>query len=248
MEEKIINALKDFGLTDYEARVYYAVCISKIAPATELSKLSEVPRARIYDILSTLARKGWVNILEGTPTKYTSSNFNIIKKKVEEKENKLKKSKTVILEEIEAYSKGDEEVMSEAAQELILGKENVMKVITNLIQTSKSEIVINYFSDRLLNNLFSFLKDAKKRGVGVKIILNSKQKFTTNIRKMKKLFKMRKGVEGKPKHGGLLIDKRHYLNIFESKNDINAVAVYYKKCILCLNAWLNRVWEESEKI
>ncbi|MEA2004113.1 MAG: helix-turn-helix domain-containing protein, partial [archaeon] len=70
MEQEIIRSLKEFGLTDYEARVYYGACIADIAGATELSKISEVPRARIYDVLSTLARKGWINIIDGKPTKY----------------------------------------------------------------------------------------------------------------------------------------------------------------------------------
>lgn len=247
MEEKIISALKDFELTDYEARVYYAVCISETASATELSKLSKVPRARIYDILSTLARKGWVNILEETPTRYTPSNFNIIKKKLDEEENKLKKSKIIILEEIEAYSKSDEEVISEAAQELISGKENVIKLIKKFVSKAKSEIMLNYLSTFLLEELIPSIEQAKRRKVNIKIILSLKQKLPT-LRSMKKLAEIRRCLEENPKHGCLLVDKKYYMNIFEEGDKINAVVLYYKKCILCLSAWLNRIWDESKKI
>jgi len=247
MEKKIINALKDFGLTDYEARVYYSVCISETASATELSKLSKVPRARIYDILSALARKGWVNILEGTPTKYQPANFNAIKKKLEEKENKLKKSKTIVLEEIEAYSKSDEEVISEAAQELILEKEKVINLAKRYISKAKSKIILNYLSTSLLENLIPDLEYAKRKKVNIRIILSSKQKVPI-LRSMKKLGEIRRGSEEKPKHGGLLVDRKYYMNVFENGDEINAVVLYYRKCIFCLSAWLNRVWEESRKI
>ena len=108
MEQKIIESLKAFGLTDYEARVYYGACIANIAGATEISKISKVPRARIYDILSTLSRKGWINIIDGKPTKYQPQDYNVIKVKLEDEEKRLKKSKTAILEEIISYSKNYE--------------------------------------------------------------------------------------------------------------------------------------------
>ncbi len=247
MEENILNALKTFGLTDYEAKVYYAVCVSETSSATDLSKLSKVPRARIYDILSTLARKDWVIILEERPVRYKPANFNIIKKKLEEKENKLKKAKSEILEEIEAHSKKDEEIISEAAQELISGKENVLKLIKTFISKAKSEIILNYISTSLLEKLIPELESAKRKKVTVKVILSSKQKVTS-LRSIKKAFEVRRGIEEKPAHGNLLVDKKYYTNLFETKDAINAVAIYYKKCIFCLSAWLNREWEESRKI
>ncbi|MCK4730233.1 MAG: TrmB family transcriptional regulator [Candidatus Aenigmarchaeota archaeon] len=246
MEENILNALKTFGLTDYEAKVYYAVCVSETSSATDLSKLSKVPRARIYDILSTLARKGWVNILEERPVRYKPTNFNIIKKKLEEEENKLKKAKTEILEEIEAHSKKDKDVISEAAQELISGKEDVLKLIKTFISKAKSEITLNYVSTFLLDKLIPDLEYAKRKKIKIKIILSSNQKVPA-LRTLKKISEVNRGIK-EPTHGNLLVDKKYYANLFETKDNIHAVAIYYKKCIFCLSAWLNREWEESRKI
>jgi len=247
MEQKIINALKEFGLTDYEARVYYSACIAETAGATELSKLSEVPRARIYDILSTLARKGWINIVYGKPTRYRPADFTSIKKKLEDEEKRLKKSKTEILEEIISYSNKEEEATSEAAQDLMLGKEKVLKTIQNWIAASRSDIMIIYFSDAMLKELFTSLESKSRQGVKISIILRLGQKIE-NPRKMRRLFNIRRGDEKNPKHGCIMVDKKYYQNVFEKEDDINSVMLHYGKCVLCINAWLNRLWEESEKV
>ncbi len=247
MEQKIINALKEFGLTGYEARVYYSTCIAETAGATELSKLSEVPRARIYDILSTLARKGWINIVYGKPTKYRPTDFTAIKKKLEDEEKRLKKSKTEILEEIISYSNKEDEATSEAAQDLILSKEKVLRAIQNWIAASESDIMIIYFSDALLKELLSSLESKSKQGVKINIIMRLGQ-VMANPRKMRRLFNIRRGDEKNPKHGCLMVDKKYYQNVFEKEDDINSVVLHYSKCVLCINAWLNRLWEESEKV
>ena len=247
MEHEIIRSLKEFGLTDYEARVYYGACIADIAGATELSKISEVPRARIYDILSTLARKGWINIIDGKPTKYQAQNYKIIKEKLESEEKRLKKSKTAILEEVISYSKNYENEDSEASQELILGKKDVLSKMRKWIAASKTNILILYFSDILIEELYADLERCGKRGIKIDIILNSEQQFR-KTKKSKKLFNVRRGDEKYPKHGNFIVDKKYYLNIFEKNDDINAVQIYYNKCVLCINAWLNRFWEECTKV
>ena len=247
MEQQIIDSLKEFSLTDYEARVYYGACIAETAGATELSKLSDVPRARIYDILSTLARKGWINIIYGKPTKYQPADYAAIKKKLEEEERRLKKSKTKILEEIITYHKTEDKKTSEATQDLITGRENVLRTMQNGIAASRSDIMIAYFSDSLLEELFTSLESCSRRGIKISIILSSKQAMA-NPRKMKRRFKIKRGDEKHPKHGSFMVDRKHYQNVFESEDNANSVILHYNKCILCVNAWLNRFWDECEKI
>jgi len=139
------------------------------------------------------------------------------------------------------------EITEEAAQELILEKEKVINLAKRYISKAKSKIILNYLSTSLLENLIPDLEYAKRKKVNIRIILSSKQKVPI-LRSMKKLGEIRRGSEEKPKHGGLLVDRKYYMNVFENGDEINAVVLYYRKCIFCLSAWLNRVWEESRKI
>jgi HTH-type transcriptional regulator, sugar sensing transcriptional regulator len=50
--------LLSLGLTEYESKAYLAMLQKQSSSASELSKLSGVPRTRIYEILDRLARSG----------------------------------------------------------------------------------------------------------------------------------------------------------------------------------------------
>jgi len=68
---RIINTLKRLGLTEYESRAYIALLEHGEADALEISRRSGVPRTRIYDILSKLESRGFIQGLKGTrPTIY----------------------------------------------------------------------------------------------------------------------------------------------------------------------------------
>ncbi len=62
--------LLSLGLTEYESKAYLAMLRKQSSSASELSKLSGVPRTRIYDILDRLARSGLCVELLGREKKY----------------------------------------------------------------------------------------------------------------------------------------------------------------------------------
>ena len=72
VKREILEALKGIGLNLYERNIYAAILIKKIATASELSELSNVPRARVYDVLGSLEQKGFVVIQHGSPFRYVA--------------------------------------------------------------------------------------------------------------------------------------------------------------------------------
>lgn len=58
--DKKINLLEKIGLTESESKVYLALVQYGIKSGYEASKLSMVPRSKIYNILETLVNKGFV--------------------------------------------------------------------------------------------------------------------------------------------------------------------------------------------
>ncbi len=59
------RALKDFDLTEYEARVYLALLESPGAGAATLARQARIPRTRVYDVLKGLLRRGFVSRTSG---------------------------------------------------------------------------------------------------------------------------------------------------------------------------------------
>ncbi len=69
MDENI-SVLKGMGLTMYEAQAYVTLASLISAPAVEISKKSNIPRSKIYDVLKGLARKNFIEVENGRPQTY----------------------------------------------------------------------------------------------------------------------------------------------------------------------------------
>ena len=57
----VLNSLRRLGLNQYEAKAYFALATLGKSTAGELSARAELPRPRVYDVLSSLQDKGFVN-------------------------------------------------------------------------------------------------------------------------------------------------------------------------------------------
>ena len=70
LDESFINALRDYGLTTYEARAYYVLLATGETGAGVIAKFAGIPQQRIYDTLSSLERKGFVQVMHTNPKRY----------------------------------------------------------------------------------------------------------------------------------------------------------------------------------
>ena len=68
--EEIVETLREFGLNDYEARTYSALVFMGPSKAGEISRESQVPQSKIYEILDILTGRQLVEVLEGRPKEY----------------------------------------------------------------------------------------------------------------------------------------------------------------------------------
>lgn len=75
IDEGFVNALRDYGLTTYEARAYYVLLTVGEAGAGTIARLSGIPQQRIYDTLTSLERKGFVQVRHTNPKKYAPLNI-----------------------------------------------------------------------------------------------------------------------------------------------------------------------------
>jgi len=55
---ELLSHLITLGLTTYESKGYLAMLKKQSLTASELAKLSDIPRTRIYDVLEKLAQRG----------------------------------------------------------------------------------------------------------------------------------------------------------------------------------------------
>jgi sugar-specific transcriptional regulator TrmB len=114
---KTLDTLKALGLNKYERNLWVAILSRGSATAGELSDISNVPRSRCYDVLESLASKGFVVVQPGKPIRYMSlpprEALDRVKKKIHE-------------DAVELGEKIDRFVKSDSIRELEkLHKENI---------------------------------------------------------------------------------------------------------------------------
>lgn len=65
---QLIHNLEKLGLTENEAKAYVGLVSLGEATAREIHDLTNVPRAKVYEILKMLAKKGYLEVRQGSPT------------------------------------------------------------------------------------------------------------------------------------------------------------------------------------
>ena len=70
--QKVLDALKQIGLNLYERKLWVSLLSRGTSTAGELSSLAKVPHSRTYDVLESLAEKGFVIVQNAKPMKYVA--------------------------------------------------------------------------------------------------------------------------------------------------------------------------------
>jgi len=78
-EEEVVGALKDFGLCQYEARMYFTLLTICKAKVSEITRRASVPQSKAYDVLDGLVAKGFVELTAERPKQYRARVLDEIK-------------------------------------------------------------------------------------------------------------------------------------------------------------------------
>ena len=80
-----LEKVKKLGLNSYEAKVYLSLYERESLSVSEISKLSGVPRARVYDTLDSLMVEGLATLKPGKHKRYSAANPEVLQGKLERK-------------------------------------------------------------------------------------------------------------------------------------------------------------------
>ncbi|MBI2545316.1 MAG: TrmB family transcriptional regulator [Candidatus Aenigmarchaeota archaeon] len=182
---KVMDALKGIGLNLYERKLWVALLARGTSTAGELSEIANVPRSRSYDILQSLAEKGFVIAQPAKPLRYVAippgEALERAKRKLEE-DMKLTvqridelKTSPVMKELSSVHSTGLSMISTEEMAGALKGKGLVMQQMGSMFKTANKKINILTTGDGLndiFENHFSDLKKAADRGVKVQIAVS----------------------------------------------------------------------------
>ncbi len=201
---KVFDALKGIGLNLYERRLWVALLARGTGTASELSEIAGVPRSRTYDVLQSLADKGFVVVQTGKPIKYVAippdEALERAKKKLEEEYkiaiqriDDLKES--VVMRDLnDLFSKGLKIISPEDITGALKGKYSVHQQFETMFKDAKEKISILTTSDglnELLKSHFDILKKAKEKGVQIRIATIADEKNADAIKSLSGIAEIR---------------------------------------------------------
>lgn len=179
---KTMDSLKAIGLNKYERNLWVALLSRGTSTAGELSDISKVPRSRCYDVLESLAARGFIVIQPGKPMKYVTINpkeaMERAKKKIledaqetSEKMSRLAKSDTI--KELEILHKENiKTVMPEELSGSLKGRYAMLQQVETMLKKAKKSvkfITTETGLAEILENHGNILKKASESGVKIQL-------------------------------------------------------------------------------
>jgi sugar-specific transcriptional regulator TrmB len=104
LRENIILNLKEFGLSEYEAKAYLTLTLHGPLTASNVAENSKIPQSKVYGILKSLSDKFLAESWKGKPLKFKSIEPSIGLKKILERKKmaieSLREKSAVMLEQL----------------------------------------------------------------------------------------------------------------------------------------------------
>ena len=168
LREKLVKDLRQFGLSEYEAKAYLALAIHGPLPASSLSNFSKIPQSKIYEILKSLVSKSLAEYWNGRPIRYKAVQPNFaLNKLIDTKKsniNSLTELSNSLVDKLKPVEKEEHEIWSSAGKRSFLEKASEMILKAKKIGFSTTARFSRY---PILDD--AYLK-ALKRGVKIRVL------------------------------------------------------------------------------
>jgi sugar-specific transcriptional regulator TrmB len=139
---KVERSLREIGLTEYESLAYLALVKSGELTASKVSKLASIPYSKVYGVLDSLERKGWVEIKGGRPRHYyPRPPVEALRAEELRKASRFEQIRKLLVSELQPlYEQRD--VKEKPEIWIIRGVENIASTIREIPQKVKRELMV----------------------------------------------------------------------------------------------------------
>lgn len=139
---KVERSLREIGLTEYESHAYLSLVKSGELTASKVSEDTSIPYSKVYSVLDSLERKGWVKIKGGRPRLYyPRSPVEALRAEELRKKTKFEQNREQIISELQPlYEQRDMKEKPEIW--IIRGVENIASTIKEIPSKVKRELMV----------------------------------------------------------------------------------------------------------
>lgn len=176
------EALKKFGLTEKETKVYLTCLELGLTTASKISEKANIPRTLTYDILQRLIELGLVSyLIKANKKHFRAADPQKLISILKEKEEAVKRVMA------ELISLQEKKVGEKTIVEIYEGKEGIKTIFDDILKTKKEDLVFGVTgkADRvLMYYLPSFRKKLKEIKIPVKMLCDYEAKKSEAVKEL----------------------------------------------------------------
>lgn len=236
--------MKEFGLSDYEAKTYTALLALKMAKVSDIAKNCSVPRNKIYAVAESLHKKGLVEIIPEKVVRFRAVPFEeVMKILIKEQETRLRsmeESAKKISSMLSSLSV--EKKREDSTGEFLVYKSRKMirKKLRDIISRAGSKLFLAV-SKEDLSHIMPIAKKASKRA-DVRILCSVTEESMALVKKCKSFCRIHHIEKMLPERIAIVDDSEAF--VFQMNLP---VALYSKdtQFVALMKSLENMIWEQS---
>lgn len=218
VSEKTRRAMQEVGLTDYEIKVYFALLENGAMIASGVSSNAEVPYSKVYEVLGSLEKKGWIETQGGRPTKYypkaPSTALETMRLRIDSA--RRRNEEQVLSDLMTIYEK--KEVRERPDIWIVRGEFNIIAKVKEVLTHCERELQIAtpFVPDELAEMILPLLAGIRGRG-GSALMMTTKETPTSLLRRLAELSEVR--VREQMFGGGVISDAREVIILLAEESE-----------------------------
>ncbi|NWG09709.1 MAG: TrmB family transcriptional regulator [Nitrososphaerales archaeon] len=246
--EKARKALKELDLTEYEVKAYVALLEQESRTASQISEYSGIPFSKIYEVLGSLERKGWVEIERGRPNRYYPKPPSLALEGTRIRiERTLRNNEKQIFDELQPmYERRGTRERPEIW--IVRGEFNILSKVYETLGRAQEEslIAIPLITNEMVDLLSSRLIELSLRGVKTMIMTTK----SIDDRTLKKMGFAEIRVRDQMFGGGVISDGREVILLLGEKENKVDLAISSDHIGLAKFAknYFEYLWDSSKRV
>jgi len=231
-----------------ETRAYLALVDKGVLTASQISEYAEVPYSKIYEVLASLERKGWVKAERGRPSKYypksPSEALDLEAAKLRLEEMTKSWEQAIVSELQPLYEKRG--IREKPDIWILRGEFSILAKLKETLDKAKKEVMIAAPSlpGTLEDTFVSMLTRLQNAGVNV-LFMISREAKDWNLKKFANVTEVR--VRDQMFGGGVIVDSKEAMLFLGEEKPTLVIWSNHLGLVKFARDYFQYLWNSSEK-
>jgi len=241
------RVLRELGLTDYETRAYLALLQGGVLTASQVSENAGVPYSKVYETLTSLERKGWVETEQGRPGRYypkaPSEALTTARLQLDEK---VKAWEQTITSELQPFYER-REIREKPDIWILRGEFSTIAKLKDMLEKTKSELMVAapVFPKALADSAMPILQRLQNTDVKI-LFMISKQATAWNLKELESFAEVR--VREHMFGGGIIVDGKEAILFLGEEKPTLVIWSNHVGLVQFAKDYFQYLWESSKTI